>query len=190
MVLSTAFAVWITSVLPARAHEVFPSIADMEQVDQDLIFDITIGIESFIAGIDLAAVSDTNEAPEATVYDELRALGPADLEERFMAFWPEMQDKVQVVVDGAMVPLLDPQLEIPEVGNVETVRQTVLTFRAPLPEGAETVQVGWDAAFGAMVLRQQGVDAPYDGYLQDGALSDPIPLGTPTSKGWLRSLFD
>ena len=35
-------------------------------------------------------------------------------------------------------------------------------------------EVGKDALF---VLRQNGVDEPYDGYLEAGALSDPISLG-------------
>lgn len=184
-VLSTAVVLLLSSLLPARAHEVLPAIADMEQVGDELKFDIRLNIESFIAGIDLTAVADTNEAPEADVYDALRALEPAALEARFAAFWPTMQERVLVLVDGTAVTITDPVIVAGPVGDVETVRETTLAFSAPLPAGATTVQVGWDPAFGTLVLRQQGVEAPYDGFLEAGALTDSIALaGGDQASGW------
>jgi len=38
------------------------------------------------------------------------------------------------------------------------------------------VQVGWAAPLGTLVLRQQGVEEPYDGYLDAGTISPPIQL--------------
>mgnify|MGYP006181153663 CR=1 FL=1 len=65
-----SFARWIavvTLILPmaAAAHEVLPSIADMEARDGVLAFDVRANLEGFVAGIDLTVTADTNAAPQA-----------------------------------------------------------------------------------------------------------------------------
>lgn len=183
--LSTACLIWLASLLPARAHEVLPAIADMEQVGDGLRFDIRLNIESFIAGIDLTATSDTNDTPQADAYDVLRALSPEDLSARFLDFWPQMQDRIVLEVDGARVPVVEPVIVAGPIGEVETLRETEVSFHALLPDGAEAVVFRWDPVFGTLILRQQGVEAPYTGFLEAGAASDAVPLtgGTPAS-GW------
>lgn len=178
--LSSLLAVLATA---PRAHEVFPSIADMEVVEGRLVLTVQANLESFVAGIDLDGLTDTNAAPEAADYDTMRALEPAALEDRFRAFWPEMAARIALRADGVA---LSPELvavTVPEVGDVAVTRTSTLIFAAPLPEGAAAVEIGWDAAFGTLVLRQQGVEAPYDGFLEAGALSPPIDLGGGNAAG-------
>ncbi|SDE11653.1 HupE / UreJ protein [Limimaricola pyoseonensis] len=166
-------ALWAAS---AAAHEVLPAIADMERQGNELVFTVEAPLEGFVAGIDLGAVDDTNAAPEAETYDALRALPPAEMDARFRDFWPDMAERIEIRVDGAPAAPELRAVAVPEVTDTELPRPATFTFAAPLPEGAETVQVGWDEAFGTLVLRQQGVEAPYDGYLEAGATSDPIRL--------------
>ena len=148
-------------------------------------FDMHLNIESFIAGINQTKVEDTNAAPEAATYDELRALTPDSLSARFDAFWPEMADKITILADGVAVTPQNPVISIDSVGNVETVRATSLQFNAQIPADTTAVQVGWAPEFGVLVLRQMGVDAPYDGYLEAGTFSDPITLaGGDQATGW------
>ena len=150
-----------------------------------LSFEVRLNLESFVAEIDQAEVTDTNSAPQAADYDALRALDPAALEERFRAFWPEMASKITVNADGDAAPLNLTSVTVDPVGDVEVVRASVITFDAALPADAQTVQVGWDKSFGTLVLRQMGVDAPYDGYLEAGTLSDDISLsGGDQATGW------
>lgn len=174
--VSTVLAMWLASALPARAHEVVPAIADMEQVGDTLEFDVRLNIESFIAGIDLTDTADTDATPLAADYDALRALEPAALQEQFDAFWPDMAQQITILADGTQITPDLAAVQFGEVGNVETVRETHLQFTADLPAGTEIVQVGWATEFGTLALRQQGVDAPYDGYLEAGDMSDPIAL--------------
>ncbi len=69
-------------------------------------------------------------------------------------------------------------------------RSTVFVFAAALPPGgADSVQVGWDGRLGALVLRQQGVEAPYTGLLQNGALSEPIALSGGGAAGVLGAFM-
>ncbi len=158
------------------AHEVVPAIADMTVTGDTVAFVITLNLEGVVAGIDLSAVSDTNDAPQAASYDQLRAMDGAALSAEFTADWPLIADRIAVVADGAPLPLTLDSVDVPEVGDVEVTRPSVLRFSATLPDGAQTVTVGWAAAYGTLVLRQQGVEDPYTGYLEAGAVSDPIAL--------------
>lgn len=183
--LSTALVLWITTLSTANAHEVLPSIGDMRADDGVVTFEIRANLESFIAGIDLTETADTNESPQAATYDELRALAPDALAARFTAFWPQMASGLTLTADGKpLTPVLD-DVSVGDVGDVEVVRASSFSFSAPLPDGAQTLQMGWDSNFGVLVLRQMDVPAPYDGYLEAGALSDQIPLaGGGQATGW------
>uniref|UniRef100_UPI003F6B5A8C HupE/UreJ family protein n=1 Tax=Yoonia sp. TaxID=2212373 RepID=UPI003F6B5A8C len=189
-VLSSAALIWLTTLSSAGAHEVLPSITDMTAADGRIVFDVRANLESFVAGIDLTEVADTNAAPQAETYDSLRVTEPAALEDRFRAFWPEMASRITLMADGVpLTPELD-AVTVAPVGNPDLVRSSEFTFSAALPEGAQTVQIGWNKAFGTLVVRQMGVDAPYDGYLEAGALSDPIQLaGGDQATAW-QSFFN
>lgn len=157
----------------------------MTQEGDQLVFDMRLNIESFIAGIDMTDVSDTALSAQAATYDELRALEPAELEARFQAFWPQMAAKMTITADGvALTPELA-SVAIGPLGDIEVTRASEISFTATLPAGAQDVQVGWTKEFGVLVVRQMGVDAPYDGYLEAGALSEPIALaGGGQATGW------
>lgn len=161
---------------PATAHEVLPAIGDFQQDGDTLAFDIRTNIEGFVAGIDLTATADTNAAPQAADYDSLRTLPPQALETRFRSFWPRMAPRIFVRIDGTDQPVTLTGISVPDVGDVALPRTSTISFTAPVPDGAKSVQIGWAAPFGALVIRQNGVDEPYDGYLEAGALSDPISL--------------
>lgn len=173
MVMSS---VLILTANPLRAHEVIPAVGDMTRDGDTLTFEVRLNLEGFIAGVDQTAVSDTNDAPQAADYDALRALDPAALEAELAAFWPTMAENIMVVSGDEALPLTFGSVDIPAVGNVEDVRTSTLTFTAALPAGAETARIGWASEFGTLVLRQMGVDAPYDGYLEAGAISPDINL--------------
>jgi hypothetical protein len=175
-VLSSAVLLWITTLSAANAHEVLPSIGDMREVDGRVTFEIRANLESFIAEINLTETADTNESAQAATYDELRALPPEALAAAFSEFWPQMARGITLTADAApLVPELT-AVRVEAIGDVEVVRPSIFEFSAELPAGAETLQMGWGPEFGVLVLRQMDVPAPYDGYLEAGALSDNIPL--------------
>jgi len=183
--MSSILLLWITTVSAAQAHEVLPSIGDLRASDTQVTIEIRANLESFIAGIDLTETVDTDESAQAATYDELRALSPDDLAAQFTAFWPRMAEGMTLTSgDVALTPSLT-QVNVAAVGDVEVVRSSVFEFTAPLPAGADSVQFGWDSSFGVLVLRQMDVPAPYDGYLEAGAVSDVIALaGGGQATGW------
>ena len=174
--LSSLLVLWITFASAARAHEVLPAIADMTTEGDRLTFSVRLSVEGLIAGIDLGTVTDTNEAPQAASYDALRALPPEELQTRFTAFWPEMARNIRVLSANDPLPLSLDLMTADPTGDPEFLRLSTLSFSAALPAGTQAVQVGWSSEYGALVLRQMGVEAPFDGYIEAGALSDPITL--------------
>ena len=180
----------ITLASAVRAHEVLPSIADMERDGDRLVFDVRLNLESFVAGIDQAEVTDTNEAAEADTYDALRALDPAALAAEFRAFWPAMAEGIDIRAgDARLDPVLEDVTVQPEE-DIEVPRTSELQFSVTLPEGAETASVGWDRSFGTLVLRQMGVEAPYDGYLEPGDRTPEIALGGGSQAGGWATFFN
>ncbi len=189
-VLSSAVLIWFTVLSTAHAHEVIPSIGDMRVVDGEVIFDIRTNVESFVAGVNLTETADINASAQAATYDELRALSPDQLTARFNAFWPDLAAAITLNVDGAALTPELRNIAVDPVGNVEVVRFSTISFAAVLPEGADTVQMGWAPEFGVLVLRQMDVPAPYDGYLEAGALSDNISLAGGGQATWLETFID
>ena len=174
----------------AQSHEVLPSIADMRSVDGELQFEVRANLESFLAGIDLTEVSDTNESAQAATYDELRALAPEALTEQFRAFWPQFAEGLNISADGMPLAAELGSVKVGPVGDFEIVRSSTITFSAALPDGASTATVGWAPEYGVLVLRQMDVPEPYDGYLEAGALSEPIALGGGSQATSWETFFD
>jgi len=157
----------------------------MTEKDGQLVFDMRLNVESFLAGIDQTEVTDTDDAAQAADYDALRALDPTELDAAFRAFWPEFAANTNVTTDAGDAALSLTDVQIAPVGDIEAPRNSTIQFTAALPEGATSVQVGWDRSYGTLVIRQMGVDAPYDGYLEAGATSPDISLaGGDQASGW------
>jgi len=176
-----AGALWLGLMLgwfapKAVAHEVVPAIADMTLAGGRLEFAVRMNLEPLVAGINLAAVNDTNNAPQAATYDSLRTLEPAALEARFRDFWPQMAPRIFVRVKGRNLPVELTGVAVQAVDDAGKVRPATLRFNAALPPLTTAVDVGWAPEFGTLVIRQQGVDAPYDGFLEKGAMTGPIQL--------------
>ena len=162
--------------VPAQAHEIQASVADIDLTGGEVRLDVNVNLETWLAGID-ASVGDTDEAPEAAEYDRLRALEPAALREALDAFAPTLVEAFEVTGDGAPVPLALTDAEIGEVGDVELARASKVTLAGPLPDGAETVTVTLDPAFGDLILRGTGENESYGEYLDAGTSSQAIAVG-------------
>ena len=158
------------------AHEVLPTIADMAVAEDGTIrFNFRLNLESFLAGIDLDTVEDTDEAAAAADYDALRALPGANLAneaDEIVAAW----NAVPLLVAGQPVALKIEALTAPDDIDIDLPRVSELRLTGQLPEGSATVVVNWPAGSGALVLRQQGVEAPYTGYLDGGQSSPAIAI--------------
>jgi len=159
-----------------RAHEVQPTIGDLTVADGQAELVLRINLEAFLAGIDLDAVDDTNDAENAGDYDSLRALSASEIAARAPELIEGWNALPLLVVDGQPVPLSSTEVQVPEDIDIELARVSEWTLTGLVPEDAQIVTVTWPDGAGAMVLRQQGVDEPFTGYLNGSETSPEIAL--------------
>lgn len=162
--------------LPAAAHEVRPAVTDVTVGAETVEIILRAPLEPLIAGMDLAGLEDTNLSPLADRYDALRAEDPAELEAALRAAWPGIAARITLMAGDTR---LDPQVAsvtVPEVGDITLPRDSELRITAALPADGTPVQVGWDASFGSVVVRQMGGGADaYTAILAGGTLSAALP---------------
>ncbi len=159
----------------SASHEITPTVADFQVKNGDLFIELHFNAEAFVAGMDLDNLSDTAEADESANYSKLRSLVSSELEPLVREFAIPWMDKLDVQAQGR-VKLSYEGVNIPVVGNQEVARTSTLLLTGNIPENAHNLQVSWPVGAGSLVLRQQGVEAPYTGFLQGGETSPAIPL--------------
>mmetsp|Transcript_18503 Transcript_18503/g.30268 ORF Transcript_18503/g.30268 Transcript_18503/m.30268 type:complete len:396 (-) Transcript_18503:58-1245(-) len=169
----------------ATAHEVVPTIADLTVEEGRIIIEMRANIEAQLSGIDLDTIEDTDAAENVADYDALRALTSAEVAARTGELVATWTDSPLLSVGGVALPLGLVTVTVPEVTDIELPRISDIVLSAALPEGANAVQVAWPDGAGDLVLRQQGVDAPYTGLISGGSDSGPISLtGGDEATGW------
>lgn len=170
------------------AHEVRPAVADVTVGESRIAMEIRLTGEPMVAGIDLEGLADTNDAPEVEAHDALRALPEEAFAEEFRKAWPRLQGGVIVDVGGVRVPLTLEAVEVWPAPNLELPRDMAIVLTGDLPAGSAPAQVGWVAAYGPIIVRQEGVgDDGYANFLDGGGLSEPLPR-TKEQSGLLKGL--
>ncbi len=176
-------------VQKSLAHEVVPSVADLS-VNNDLVeVNIRFTAEGLLADIDLSQVADTNDAEQAEDYDTYRAMEPEQLVQEFRALWPAISGDIIVKQNDEVIDLALDALSVDKVGNTEVGRYSYLTLSGNL-QNDQDLTFQWPAEFGSIIIRQVGVDDPVTSYVQNGATSDPIPVGNGVKKSWLQVFVD
>ena len=184
VIVALAMLSMLSTPKPAHAHEVLPTVADIEAREGAVFLTLRLNAEALLAGIDLDGLDNTETAPNAAEYDRLRALTPAQLEAQISANWGMMMAGLSLTLDGTAAPLsllgaaVDPQTDL----SLPRVSQLRLT--AAMPQGTTAMALHWPKGFGDLVLRQQGVEPAYTGYITGGQTSAAIALaglGAPAS---------
>ncbi len=177
MVVLSTLAVLVAT--GARAHEVTPTIGDLSVEGGILVLDLRLNVEAFLAGIDLDGLSDTNASDESDRYDGLRALPPGKLTPLVRKFASQWASQVQIMAgegNAALVVLNVAAIDIPQVGDPELPRASHLVLKGAVAPGARSLTLGWPVGAGDLVLRQQGVEDPFTGYIAGGGTSPAIAL--------------
>ncbi|WP_171176417.1 HupE/UreJ family protein [Ruegeria sp. HKCCD8929] len=157
------------------AHEVTPTVADLSVKDGQVRLELRMNAEAFLVGIDLDRTQDTANSEQAGEYGALRATAAPEMETRLRDFAVDWVDKLSLEAEGP-VSLSYEGARIPVVGDIGVARVTQMLLTGNLPDGARSLTLTWPAGAGVLILRQQGVEAPYTGYLQGGDTSPAIPI--------------
>lgn len=187
--LSTLVMLMTVTTL-AHAHEIMPAVANIEQRDGQLVFEVETNIEALLTGADLSEVTNSDDFERVETYDVLRGLPPLALQSQFEASWSALAGQMSVMVDGAPAALTLLSTDITDQPDLELPRVSVVTFAAALPDGAAEFQFSWAKSMGTIIVRQNGVEDGYTGQLEAGATTDPIKLaGGSAMSGWQTFVF-
>ena len=160
----------------AASHELRPAIADVTVTETDVTIEIELTLEALVAEIDVSVIDNTDLSPNAARYDLLRQMAPLDLEAELRAAWGNLSDNFLIKAGEADLRADVLSVDIPEVGDLDLVRDSKLSLVARLPDDGSGVAVGWTAKNGPIVVRQIGAgERAYAALLDLGELSDPMP---------------
>ena len=178
-------SLWLVlSLSQAGAHEVVPSIADLTVAGGQAELVLRINIEAQLSGIDLDVVLDTDSAENAADYDVLRALSNDAVAARvpdLVARWNALP--ILRTLQSGELSLVS--VTVPEVANAELPRISEVVLAGEVPRDATGIQLDWPQGAGNLILRQQGVDAPFTGLVSGGGSSGLITLaGGDAASGW------
>jgi hypothetical protein len=190
--LAAVTVIAVAFLSSASAHELKPAVADVEFEGDVVVIEIDLVLEPIVSGMDLSSIFDTNESPKAAIHDTLRAQAPDLLEAELRKVWPDIAAGLNLVAgDVQLMPTLD-RVTIAPVGDIELARDSKIVLSANIPSDKNTVQFGWAAAYGAIVVRQADGDpeTAYTGYLNGGQLSEPIPRVGIVEQSWLAAFAD
>jgi len=152
---------------------------------------LDLNIEAILAGVD-PSVKDTSDSPQATEYNRLRALPPAELQKVYEAFQPKLLAGMTLLVDGKPVVPKLVGVQFADVGDLTLARPTTLQFQGDLPDNAKTFSFGWLPEFGKVLLRTAAPHARtmHIETIEKGATSSTIIIDDVKSRTTMDMVLD
>jgi hydrogenase/urease accessory protein HupE len=119
--------------------------------------EVRASIEALLTGIN-AQYKNTQDAPTAAEYDELRVMQAVDLQKQFLSFERQMLEQVSLKADGAEVQLAIESVSIPEPGYTKVPRISVIMLSGEIDRSIKNLQWYYPASFGDNAVRVRQVD--------------------------------
>jgi len=123
--------------------------------------EVRASIEALLTGIN-ARYKNTQEAPNAAAYDELRVLQADALEEAFRPFKARFVEEVELAFDGQPAKLAITRVEIPEPGYTKVPRTSVIYLEGKVDRSVESLTWYYPASFGDNAVRVRQIDEIYE----------------------------
>jgi len=174
-----------------QAHEVRPSIFTLKfQSDRSFTLSVDTNAEALIAGIG-SEHEDTDDAPTATVYKQLRALSAVKLEGQFNNFAPRWIAEMGLDFQGSQVDMRIVSINIPPVGDLELARDSVVELTGNVPIGVDNFNWAYPEKFGSSVLRIERPDQELQAqFFNAGARSEAFAIGVAQPRSWTAKFVD
>ena len=144
---------------------------------------IDLSLEAAMTGIG-TQYKNTTDAPSAAEYDELRALAPEVLRQRFKNFETKFLNELQLNINHQVQNLHLENIKIDIVGYKKRPRKTLLTYTTQLQEWPKTLSWQYNKDYGDSALRYQVFEKnEYNWsqwwWLRNGATSGVIDINHP-----------
>jgi hypothetical protein len=115
---------------------------------------IDFSLEAVMTGIG-TQYKNTTDAPNSAEYDELRALKPEQLRQRFSNFEAQFLDSIQFTVNQQIQTLYLVDAKIDIIGYKKRPRKTLLTYATQLKKWPKTLSWQYNKIYGDSALRYQ-----------------------------------
>ena len=163
---------------PLHAHEVRPAIVDLN-IDQQGQYNMSIklNLEALMSKVE-ANIEDTNDSENVDLYNSLRQMSAQDLAQEFLMFEDSLLKNIHLNIDNKDLPMDVSSIDIPDVGDLDLARDSVLNFKGTIPNKAKTLKWNWNKSYGNAALRIGTTSSPelYSAYLKEGKTSDAVNL--------------
>ena len=137
------------------AHELRPAIANLNIYEKDNIINATLSIrlnlEAIIADVNMDH-SNTEESEKSGQYESLRTMNADELLKKFNSKIRDFQNKIYLTSANSNYSLTLVDVDIPEVGNTDIIRDTVINFDIKNIKD-EDLKFSWDKNLGSIILR-------------------------------------
>ena len=156
-----------------NAHEIKPAIVDLIIADGQASIDFKINAEQVLAGVDASQYQDTNDAPQAELYDQYREKNEEELTQDIQQNWNVFQDQIFINGSDRSSSLNLVNITIDQDVNPEFPRDTDLKTEIALDQNTLTIQFATE--LGPVVIRQfddvTKENMIFSSYLQSGEIS-------------------
>ncbi len=169
---------FFTVILPTHAHKMRPAIIDIHfDRNASVTIRIQANAEVLLAGIG-PQHDNTDDAPEALVYRELRNLPAAQLQRKFADFADQYSRGLMLDLSGQRAQWTFRSIEVPAVDDVRLARKSVIEFSASIPVGATQAVWSYAAKYGDAVVNFSidGQDEKVSHWLVQGQQSPVLAL--------------
>ena len=171
-----------------------PAIANLNIHEKDNIISATLSIrlnlEAIIAGIDTRH-SNTKESENSEEYQELREMSPALLLRKFKIKIKNFDNKINLISLNKSLDLFLVDIVIPEVGNTDIIRDTLVNFNIQkIDMEEENLQFSWNKNLGSIILRVNAVtnEPLYTELIEGGKQSKLFSIRNKTEVGRFQNI--
>ena len=149
------FIFLLVFIKSSYSHELRPAIANLNIYEKDNIINasltIRLNLEAIIAELDMSH-SNTKVSKESDQYESLRNMSAVDLLEQFNSKIINLQKKIYLTSVSSNYSLTLLNIDIPEVGNTDIIRDTIINFDIKNIKD-EDLKFSWDKNLGSVILR-------------------------------------
>ena len=162
-----------------NSHEIRPAVADIRIKQDEILIELELNLEIFLADIDASASTNTDLAVNASQYDRIRAFDPNILAKIFKQNFNEFIGMVTIKTNTRPLTLKLISINVEDAPDLSLPRYSRLILSANVESRDNEVSLGWDQKLGPLIVRQIGSkgvsqEKLYTGYLKPGQISGPI----------------
>ncbi len=139
----------------SQAHEITPTIIEMEVLpNNSLEMRIDTNLEALMSEIG-SDHADTDTAPTAEEYNQLRALSTAELSNKSAPFIAKLFNQITLASTDTPLTksLLSADLTVMDQPDVDLARQSLVTYRFSVELISPEIAFSWPEAYGDAVVR-------------------------------------